>query len=213
VTASRPSGRTEPIKEKAMNAVVTQHVQYVHATEKQVSFLNRLLDEATDMLLQRDGLTGRSEAQDIIENHVIPMRPGTSTLKEKASRDIDAAMDNNRKLRTELADLRASQPEAAPAGFVETGMYNLNGRIFKVLPSRNSDRHYAQELVGEQATGYQFKYARGAMYRLRPEHRMTPEQAAEFGKLTGSCCCCGRLLTNPKSVALGIGPDCRKTYF
>lgn len=32
--------------------------------------------------------------------------------------------------------------------------------------------------------------------------------AVAHGKLTGSCACCGRELTNPESVALGIGPIC-----
>lgn len=30
----------------------------------------------------------------------------------------------------------------------------------------------------------------------------------KFGRLTGSCACCGRELTDPKSVELGIGPIC-----
>jgi hypothetical protein len=41
-----------------------------------------------------------------------------------------------------------------------------------------------------------------------------PELALmEEGKLTNTCCCCGRQLTNPLSVELGIGPICRGYYF
>lgn len=36
---------------------------------------------------------------------------------------------------------------------------------------------------------------------------------AEFGKKFGTCCMCGRELTNPESVALGIGPVCREKAF
>lgn len=28
----------------------------------------------------------------------------------------------------------------------------------------------------------------------------------------GKCCCCGRKLTDPESITLGIGPDCRAKY-
>lgn len=35
----------------------------------------------------------------------------------------------------------------------------------------------------------------------------------EIGKETGTCCCCGRHLTNPLSVKLGIGPICRGGWF
>lgn len=40
-----------------------------------------------------------------------------------------------------------------------------------------------------------------------------PKQAAvAHGMLTGNCSCCGRELTNPESVALGIGPICARKY-
>lgn len=39
------------------------------------------------------------------------------------------------------------------------------------------------------------------------------ESAILYGRLTGSCSCCGRLLTNPLSIHLGIGPVCRERFF
>jgi Family of unknown function (DUF6011) len=36
--------------------------------------------------------------------------------------------------------------------------------------------------------------------------------AVAHGKRTGSCSCCGRELTNPESIALGIGPICRANW-
>lgn len=187
----------------------------ISASDKQIDFLNKLLDEAADMLRQRDEMTGRDEALDIIGNDIYPMRPDRSTLKAEASQDIGACLANNRALRSELDRLRATtnRTEVEPE-FVGVGMYTLNGRIFKVLPSRSGNgRCYAKELIGESATGYSFAYAKGAMYRLRSEHRMSAEDAAEWGQLTGSCCCCGTLLTDPRSVKDGIGPVCSKKYF
>lgn len=41
-----------------------------------------------------------------------------------------------------------------------------------------------------------------------------PEKAAvAYGQKFGNCSCCGRLLTNPESIELGIGPICREKYF
>ena len=34
------------------------------------------------------------------------------------------------------------------------------------------------------------------------------ETISSYGRSTGNCSCCGRLLTNPESVARGIGPIC-----
>jgi hypothetical protein len=106
--------------------------------------------------------------------------------------------------------------EQAP---LSEGMYAKDGRFFRVLRSRESGRLYAKELV--EATTHDapvfgkvpqgrgtFEYAKGAIFELRPEDRMTLEQAAEYGQLHGWCCVCGRHLTDPKSVAAGIGPVC-----
>lgn len=37
-------------------------------------------------------------------------------------------------------------------------------------------------------------------------------KAIEYGRLTGSCSCCGRELTDPESVQRGIGPVCAENY-
>lgn len=38
------------------------------------------------------------------------------------------------------------------------------------------------------------------------------EEIKQTGRRTGTCSCCGRLLTNPESVELGIGPICREQW-
>lgn len=39
------------------------------------------------------------------------------------------------------------------------------------------------------------------------------EAAKMYGKETGTCACCGRELTDPNSIALGIGPVCADNWF
>jgi len=193
-----------------MNSTLTHDI-----TSKQLSFLTRLLDEATELLDARDKITGCEwpEARQAVES--LRLRADTMT-KVEASRAIDMAMDNNRKLRAELKEIGVEpapqRPSAEPHAYVsEPGMYRVDGRIFKVLPSRSSDRHYAKELLGESDTGYRFEYASGAMRLIRAEHKMTEDEAREFGRVTGHCCNCAKLLTDPKSIEDGIGPVCKKT--
>ena len=38
------------------------------------------------------------------------------------------------------------------------------------------------------------------------------EAAREYGLETGSCCMCNRTLTNPDSIAAGIGPICAERW-
>lgn len=55
----------------------------------------------------------------------------------------------------------------------------------------------------------------------KPEHvaalntiAANPVEAAKaYGKLTGKCSCCGRTLTDPQSIELGIGPICQDNWF
>lgn len=53
-----------------------------------------------------------------------------------------------------------------------------------------------------------FEYEPGAIYRLTEKDRMTVDEARDWGRVTGVCCWCGITLTDPKSVAAGIGPVC-----
>lgn len=206
-------------------------------TPKQHEFATKLLREAEELLQQRDGLLGKPVAATaaFLVQAIMPLHDelnGGQVTKRRASQIIDLALDNNKATRREIEaamfergralgmDHAEAADYAAPHGapvnaqaFVTTGMYRVGEDIYKVLPSRNSDRHYAKKLAGTTEDGFTFEYAKGAMRLIRPEHKMTAEQAAEFGKLTGTCCCCGKLLTKPESIAKGIGPVCEGKYF
>lgn len=91
---------------------------------------------------------------------------------------------------------------------VTPGFYLVNAGAFKV--KKSSKGHlYAMKLDTE--TG-KFEYDKGAIFNLRPETRMTKEQAAEYGRRTGVCMICNRTLTDPNSIAQGIGPICIKGF-
>lgn len=110
----------------------------------------------------------------------------------------------------DASDLIGSLLKAPRAAGVvgEVGMYRMpNGDIYRVHPSKMSSRLYAKKLNALEGG---FEYEAGAIYRLKPEHKMSLEQAKAFGMETGMCCVCGIFLTDPKSVADGIGPVCAK---
>jgi hypothetical protein len=92
---------------------------------------------------------------------------------------------------------------------VTPGFYLCNAGAFKVQAAKVSGNLYAMKL--DTNTG-KFEYDKGAIFNLRPETRMTKEQAAEYGRRTGVCLICGRTLTDPTSVAQGIGPICIKGF-
>jgi uncharacterized protein DUF6011 len=115
---------------------------------------------------------------------------------------------------------------AAPKLVLEDGMYKLDETIYKVQHAVHGSQNQYAKVLEEQAVTeatpgdfrhaiafghpakWVFNYAPGAINKLRPEHRMTIEEAKAFGALYGTCCVCGRTLTDETSIANGIGPIC-----
>jgi hypothetical protein len=165
-------------------------------SDKQINFINKLLNER-DVPEQTRAVVNASLQQ---------------PLDTKAGSVI---IDNLLKFR----------PAVQPPVVELDGMYMTPaGVIYKVQKTRNGNGHlYAKKLVltavpeiewfeGEPTHKVTFEYEAGAVTRLRPEWKMTVEQAKEFGALYGTCCACGRTLTNELSIDLGIGPICRKNF-
>lgn len=125
----------------------------------------------------------------------------TKISKSEISKAIDAI----------LATPKPTRPETKIE--IEDGMYRLDDVIYKVQHAvHGSGRQYAKELVQYADGSWGFEFARGMVYKLRPEHKMTIEEAKEFGALYGTCCVCGRTLTDEKSIEAGIGPICASKF-
>lgn len=118
-----------------------------------------------------------------------------------------------------LKNIRRPETERPALPALDSGMYKVGQEIFKVKISHATGKPYAEILChdaihnGNYAdAAVWFEYAPGAILKhgITQDHRMTVEQCAEFGVLFGTCCVCARTLTNPKSIAKGIGPVCEK---
>lgn len=101
------------------------------------------------------------------------------------------------------------------------GVYQVDGQIYVVKPNRSKTRLYAKRLVEinadrltetDEVVQIEFEYEPGAIYRIKPEHRMPVEQGKALTIRYGKCICCGRKLKAAQSVERGIGPICIK-YF
>src|SRR5690554_3742006 len=166
----------------------------VAPSPKQRALIEKLTNELRGLDADLAEAAGEYTAHMDIHNLWTPGREGN------ISRWID-------RLIAKVSELRKAQPAVG----IEDGMYVLDGTIYKVQHAvHGSGNQYAKRLVppaqeGGRAT---FEYAPGVVRKLRPEHRMTMEQAKEFGALYGTCCQCGRDLTNEDSTEAGIGPIC-----
>lgn len=114
-------------------------------------------------------------------------------------------------------------PPKAEMVALTDGMYRLpNGDVYKVqVAHHGSGNLYAKKLHIREDYDIElhgkrkgtFEYERGAMKKLRPEYKMTLEEAKAFGTLYGMCCVCGAILTDEYSIANGIGPICGSKGF
>jgi hypothetical protein len=103
---------------------------------------------------------------------------------------------------------------------ITTGVYETpDHTIYVVRPNRDGTRHYAKKLKqapsertteSGQHVNFDFEYDKGAIFKLKPEYRMSEERAKELTVLYGHCIVCGRTLKEAKSVERGIGPICIK---
>lgn len=146
--------------EDLLNLVPDTEEPKVAPSPKQRALIEKLIDELrsldADLAKAASEYTARMDAH----NLWTPGREGN------ISRWID-------RLISKVRELKAAMPE------LEDGMYVLDGVIFKVQHAvHGSGKQYAKRLVpgapGERAT---FEYAPGMVRKLRPEHRMTMDQA------------------------------------
>lgn len=154
------------------------------ATAKQIAFARRLYVE-------------RYPAENIDEMVEI----FSSLTSRNASITIDNLLSMPRQ--------RRQQTPSRPA-VTEPGMYRKGDDFYRVQRSRGSGNLYAKRLVVSEFGKGHFEYASGAIFGLSDEDRMSVEEAKQFGFAYGICCVCSAELSDPKSVAAGIGPVCAK---
>lgn len=104
---------------------------------------------------------------------------------------------------------------------VEVGVYRRNGTIYVVRRNRTNEGLQARRLVeiggrrlteADTVVQIEFVYDRDALLQLRPEDKMTLEEAKPFVIRYGRCIACDTPLSDATSVERGIGPVCVKKF-
>jgi len=151
----------------------------VSPTDAQLRFFSSLLTQLREL--------GQNEVADALEN---------DWNKVTSFKVYSQMLDGTK---TMVQKLKSAQPQKVQT---EEGMYLTEGNVYKVKRSQ-AGHLYAMLLTDEG-----FIFQRGAIRNIKPEHRMTLEEAKKYGQQTGTCCQCGRELTNENSIREGIGPIC-----
>lgn len=183
-------------------ATATAPSNHKPASEKQVAFVLRL-DAERDV-----PVAGKTEQE---ATHIARLEDLQGGGKFVSSREASALIEW---LLTIPKAAPAQHPEAQAAAKAEPlthGMYRKDETIYKIQKAVHGSGHlYAKRLVPGDGYGAKasFVYAPGAMKVLTLADRMSLEEAKAWGALYGTCCVCGRTLTNEDSIEAGIGPVC-----
>lgn len=130
---------------------------------------------------------------------------------DKAFTSLSAAID---KLKAKRDELKRDARKAVRATVDETitaGMYKVGETIYRVKPTQ-AGKLWAHKLIGSTEDGWEFKFAGNPRHFVKAENKMTLEEAKQFGKITGTCCVCSKLLTKQSSIDAGIGPVCASSF-
>lgn len=145
--------------------------------------------------------------------------PGMRTLltrlrEERATTGQDVEEISFKDARTEIDRLIATPRAAKPtAGAVkiEDGVYLFEGEYYMVQHAVHGSGHqYAKRILAPEKPGQRATsvYAAGIVLKLRPEMKLSADQAARFGKVYRCCVQCFRPLTDDRSKAAGYGQKC-----
>ena len=132
-------------------------------------------------------------------------------IEDEAKSAAALAWLDTHRISKATASAKISEYKAMPtmrrAFELAEGMYRVGDEIFKVYCTQ------AGHSATKQLTEDGFEYTgRKPLAMIKPEHRMTLEEAKAYGQVTGTCCNCGRTLTDETSIAEGIGPICKTKF-
>lgn len=193
------------------------------ATYKQISYLKSLLEKNNELSVIAYKFQGREFNQNkMSENRKDILRLAEEGDSKSCSAAISQFIDINSRL-THILKSAGHDPDAlkkagaAPAE-LEPGTYfetiaNGDGtdyiQIWKAQRSKTSGHVYVKKLFRNGA----WKYAAGmTKHVLNSCETLSFEKAVEYGKMYGQCGSCGKTLTNPDSIAAGIGPICADKF-
>lgn len=175
------------------------------ASDKQRAFITRLTAERDVPVAGR----GSTEAFLVARHEDLIGDPTRFVSSREASQVIDWLMS----LPKTAAVLEATGQNN------EIGVYIMpDGRIVKVQPNKAKTNRYAlvwKEIRGERLVDAtearvhgEWEYAPGVIKEVKPEFKMTLDQAKDFILRYGQCVRCSRKLKAADSVERGIGPVC-----
>lgn len=181
-------------------------------SKKQIDWVLKLAGERRDDKIGSDG-------EERIEN--VAARIENGATKQQVSVWISHLL----RMPVDTREVQLPTPRQSGTKEVDPdltpGVYDVNGHVYVVKPNKEKTRLYAKRLVeiasdrlnaNGDMVQIEFVYEAGAIFDIKPKHKMSYDDAKILTIRYGRCIVCGRVLSAGKSVEQGIGPVCRKLF-
>lgn len=112
---------------------------------------------------------------------------------------------------TETINTQSGGAPAPTRKVPDAGVYTIGDDVFAVVYNRQRTHAYGRALVQNRHGKWRWIHDASVIGRVAAAGvPITLERAEQVGKLTGICAMCRRVLSDPESIARGIGPVCAK---
>lgn len=161
-----------------------------------------------------------SLASDIANRGGLTERQLAAACRMREKVEAGPAAKRANTVEVDLAPIREMFDRAFGNG-LKRPTYRADGVVLSRAPDNGRN---AGALYVKRAGAYCGKVVDGKLYPTREAPTDLAEvlskiaadpqgEAVRYGRETGTCCCCGRELTDPNSIAAGIGPICAAKWF
>lgn len=187
-------------------------------TKKQIDFVLKLAGERRDDRIGSDG-------EERIENVAARIENGATRKQVSVWISTLLAMPVDTRETSASVTTQVPAPRVAPEAktidpTLTPGVYDVDGHVYVVKFNKPKTRMYASHIVESpdrlnangELVDIDFVYEAGAIFKIKPEHKMALEDAKVLTIRYGRCIVCGRHLKAGKSVEQGIGPVCIKSF-
>lgn len=186
------------------------HTMEINPFEVNIKHASRIIDELLKCEKKPAFIAPISEKQLSFIDLLLKTRQGADyvTYSYLRSLKLTSIHTLNKDQTSDLINALTALPKIVRE-IVEVGAYRHNGVIYSVRKGRQSGNTHAFTFNHETK---KWEFARGVLYELSANERLTLSEASEFGVLTGTCVHCGATLTQRKSVVAGMGRICASKY-
>ena len=188
------------------------------ATVKQVNFIASLAEkkalDAESIEIVRDATEliaadrlSKADASTIIDHLIaLPWKPRENTAPTAEPGTFHMLDGEVYRVRESKAGRAYAERMAVTPGHCR-GHYDFTDPSGFDAP-RTWHGEYDDACDSRTADKVEWSYAKGVIFRLTAETKLTATQAAEIGHRTARCVYCGRELTHPASLTAGYGAIC-----